>query len=153
MDEQHHEKSSKHIDDECSIFYTIKLLGKKWILYILSELMVTPRMSFSELKNRLIGTYDETISARVLSDCLKDLEHEEIVHRQETRDRKPIRVHYSLTQKGQDLTHIFAIIKTWGVKWGGVKHKKCRTLTCIHNAIPLLDFNQSKELFDTELIS
>ncbi len=78
MNDQHDEKPSKHVDDECSIFYTIKLLGKKWILYILSELLVTPQISFSELKKRLIGTYDESISARVLSDCLKDLEHEEI---------------------------------------------------------------------------
>ena len=34
-----------------------------------------------------------------------------------------------------DFEIIFKAMKAWGVKWGDIRQKKCRTNTCVHNVI------------------
>ncbi|MHA2252115.1 MAG: winged helix-turn-helix transcriptional regulator [Candidatus Kariarchaeaceae archaeon] len=140
------------IIDECSIASTIKMLGKKWIMYILSELMITHELSFSDLKSRIIGNYNEEISARVLSDSLSYLETDDIVIRREMKQYRPTRVFYSLTPKGRDLVIVFGVLKAWALKWHDIRYKKCRSFTCIHNAIGVLNLEQLDELFKLDLL-
>ncbi|MFX0210242.1 MAG: hypothetical protein ACFFDT_29955, partial [Candidatus Hodarchaeota archaeon] len=50
-------------------------------------------------------------------------------------------------EKGLDLQVIFAVLKGWGMKWGSIKQKKCRSFACIHNCVPMIDINKAAELF------
>ena len=96
--------------DLCPVEETIKIIGKKWYLMILYELMKNPRR-FNELRNSIDG-----ISSKVLSDCLSRLVKEELVHRK-VFSEAPIKVEYSLTEKGHDLFNIFNSMEEWGQKW------------------------------------
>lgn len=77
---------------------------------IIYELMKNPRR-FNELKSCVEG-----ISSKVLSDCLTTLVREELVHRIVFSDA-PIKVEYSLTEKGKDLMKVFDEMDDWGRKW------------------------------------
>jgi DNA-binding HxlR family transcriptional regulator len=94
----------------CPVEETIKIIGKKWYLMILFELMKEPRR-FNELKNSVEG-----ISSKVLSDCLNTLVKEELIIRK-VFSEAPIKVEYSLTEKGKDLFKIFQEMEDWGQKW------------------------------------
>ena len=96
--------------DLCPVNETIKIIGKKWYLIILHELTKGPR-GFNELRRNVRG-----ISAKVLSESLQHLEKKALVARRVHSD-SPIRVEYSLTQKGAELEGLFDDMKAWGEKW------------------------------------
>ena len=89
---------------------TAKLIGKKWYLIILHEITAGP-MGFNELKRAVRG-----ISAKVLSESLSELESRGLVVRT-VYSESPIRVEYSLTEKGRELESLFHAMRTWGEKW------------------------------------
>ena len=135
--------------DECAASLALKILGRKWTLYIICELLTNRKLYFSQLQEKILGNYGEKISARVLSESLTRLEKIGIVNRTEHSETKPTRVSYSLTNKGEDLDVIFAVTKGWGIKWGGIGQKKCRSFSCIHNAVPVVDIDEARTLFRT----
>ena len=96
--------------DLCAVTETAKLIGKKWYLITLHELSKGPR-GFNELKRAVRG-----ISAKVLSESLGELETRELVVRS-VYSSSPVRVEYSLTEKGQELGTLFSSMKSWGEKW------------------------------------
>src|ERR671922_2093739 len=88
----------------------IGILGKRWtglILYVLSE---GPRR-FSEIAEQI-----EFVSDRMLSERLKELEAEGLIERRVFAE-VPVRVEYSLTEKGRDLGPVFMAIGKWASKW------------------------------------
>ncbi len=144
-------------EDECAAMIAIDLLGRKWIPLIICELLLNEELFFSDLLNNIIGQKTinkqgepiiEKISARVLSESLSRLEEQEIVNRVVVSETMPMRVKYSLTEKGNDLKTIFAILKGWGIKYGGIKQKKCKSFSCIHNSVPMIDIDKAKALFE-----
>lgn len=56
------------------------------------------------------------ISGRLLSERLKELEKEGIVHR-EVIPETPVRIEYSLTEKGRALEPIITEIQNWSQEW------------------------------------
>ncbi|MFW9994061.1 MAG: winged helix-turn-helix transcriptional regulator [Candidatus Odinarchaeota archaeon] len=144
---------NQDIEDECAVLHALRLIGRKWMVFILSELVMSvdnDGLFFSELLSRIQDKYGKKISARVLSDSLTVLEDEGIINRKIIQD-KQVRVQYSLSEKGYDLVVIFGASKGWGIKWGGeLKHKKCRSFTCVHNAVPALDIERAKDLLYSE---
>lgn len=90
---------------------TARTVGKKWFLIILHELSKQPR-GFNELKRAVDG-----ISAKVLSESLGELEERGFVVRRVSSE-SPIRVEYSVTEKGADLADVFAAMRRWGERWG-----------------------------------
>lgn len=132
-------------EDSCTVLAVLKTICKKWTAFIISELIMTEEMAFSELKANLKGKLGESISARVLSETLTDLENRGIIQREILQER-PVRVNYSLTEKGRDVEVIFGALKGWGIKWDMVKHKKCKSFTCLHDAIMVLDIEEAKKL-------
>lgn len=96
--------------DLCPVTETAKIIGKKWYLIILHELTRTP-MGFNELKRAVRG-----ISAKVLSENLGELESRGLLTRT-VYSESPIRVEYSLTDKGRELDGIFLSMRVWGEKW------------------------------------
>lgn len=92
---------------DCPIEKTLSVIGKKWTVLILRDLMVGTRR-FGELLNSLEG-----ISPKTLSERLKELEEGGVVHRQVFPEIPP-RVEYSLTEKGRSLGGILEAMMEWG---------------------------------------
>jgi len=86
------------------------LISKRWTALILKALMGGP-MRFNEMAECL-----DSISDRVLSERLKELEHEQIIVRH-VLPETPVHVEYALTAKGQSLSPIIDAIETWSQTW------------------------------------
>ena len=95
----------------CTRFHkAIELIGKRWTGAVISSLMEGPRR-FSELREAVPGLHD-----RLLSERLKELEAEGIVHRH-VYPETPVRIEYELTPKGQCLDRVVAEIQRWADHW------------------------------------
>ena len=92
---------------ECPVATTVQLIGNKWKLLIIRNLLDRPQR-FTELKNGVPG-----ISQKVLADNLRAMESDGIVSR-EVFAEVPPRVIYSLTDIGQSLLPIIDAMADWG---------------------------------------
>jgi DNA-binding HxlR family transcriptional regulator len=81
------------------------VLGRKWNLVIVSQLLVNGPMGFSDLRDNIDG-----ISSKVLSESLDDLETGAFVDRTIVSER-PFRVEYSLTRRGGVLESLLAEVR------------------------------------------
>ncbi len=86
------------------------LLGKRWSALIVQELMSGP-LRFRQLLNHL-----SRINDKVLSQRLKELEGAKILNR-EVFAEVPIRVEYSLTDKGSGLVSVIKEMEHWDTMW------------------------------------
>lgn len=91
----------------CPVETTLTLIGDKWKVLILMDLMPGIKR-FGELK-KSIGT----VSQKVLTAQLRDMEANGLVHR-EVYAEVPPRVEYSLTELGQSLKPILDAMWNWG---------------------------------------
>ena len=91
----------------CPVETTLTLIGDKWKVLILRDLMPGTKR-FGELK-KSIGM----VSQKVLTAQLRDMEVNGIVHR-EVYAEVPPRVEYSLTELGQSLKPILDAMWNWG---------------------------------------
>ena len=95
----------------CSAYHrAIELIGKRWTGAIVFVLLDGP-LRFSEVKLLV-----PEISDRLLSERMKELESEGIVVRH-VIDGMPVRVEYSLTQKGTALEPAVRSLKLWARSW------------------------------------
>lgn len=85
------------------------ILGQRWTGLIMYQLLSGPQR-FCTIESA-VG-----VSGRVLSERLKDLESEGIVKR-EVYPETPVRIEYSLTEKGQALEPLMKEIETWSQTW------------------------------------
>ena len=136
---------TKFDEQDCSVLKIVDLLGKKWIVHIISELLKIKEISFNELQEGLINKADENISARILSLSLKLLENENIINREVDINTRGVK--YSLTEKGKELEVVLALLKGWSVKWDEIKHKKCKSFSCIHDSVPIFPINKVLEIY------
>ena len=90
----------------------MELLGKRWTGLIIKLLMEGP-LRFNELAERL-----EVVSDRMLAERLKELEHAGVVERRVFAE-VPVRVEYSLTEKGHALAPVIESIEAWSDRWVG----------------------------------
>lgn len=95
----------------CPLKYALNLVGGKWKLPIICILEREGSVRYNSLKRKLSG-----ITNMMLSQSLKELEENGIVHREQYNEIPP-RVEYSLTEKGTDLLPIFYAISQWGMKY------------------------------------
>lgn len=91
----------------CPVETTLMLIGNKWKVLILRDLMEGTRR-FGELK-RSIGS----VSQKVLTQQLRAMEADGLVHR-EVYAEVPPRVEYSLTDLGYSLRPILDAMLEWG---------------------------------------
>lgn len=84
------------------------IFRRKWNPIILYYLISDGSHGFSDLKSDIDG-----ISAKMLSDCLTDLEDERLVDRRVVEE-KPVRVEYSPTDSGQALESALEELVQWG---------------------------------------
>lgn len=102
------------ISQEClettGFSYTLSLISGKYKMTILYTLMEFEVVRFNEMK-RYIGT----ISYKTLSAALKELEADQLIHREEYPQIPP-KVEYSLTERGRTLIPILDSLCEWGDK-------------------------------------
>lgn len=95
---------------DCPVATTINLIGNKWKLLIIRDLLSGTKR-FGELRKSQSG-----ISQRVLTENLRDLENDGLVDRKVYAEVPP-RVEYSLNQTGVSLQPIISAMAEWGTKY------------------------------------
>ncbi|MBQ8119709.1 MAG: helix-turn-helix transcriptional regulator [Ruminococcus sp.] len=95
---------------DCPVATTVQLIGNKWKLLILRNLLVRP-WRFNELQKSLEG-----ISQKVLTESLRSMESDGIVIRTVYAEVPP-RVEYSLSELGETLRPILDAMQTWGTQY------------------------------------
>lgn len=91
----------------CPVETTLMLIGNKWKVLILRDLMPGTKR-FGELK-KSIGS----VSQKVLTAQLRDMEQSGLINRKVYAEVPP-RVEYSLTELGQSLKPILEAMGNWG---------------------------------------
>ena len=107
-------------DQDCPVAESLDLIGERWTLLVIRDLLRGPRR-FQELLQ-----LQEGITPAVLSDRLKSLERRAIVTRQFYSDHPP-RAEYLLTPKGQELRDVVIALGIWGAKHAGYPHRMRHT--------------------------
>lgn len=94
----------------CPVEYTASIIGNKWKIIILRDLLEGTKR-YNELTRSVVG-----ISAKVLTENLRDLEKDGIILR-EVYPVVPPKVEYSLTEKGMELKGVLDLMKEFGLKY------------------------------------
>ena len=92
---------------ECPVATTVQLIGNKWKMLILRNLMMRP-WRFNEMLRSIPG-----LSQKVLTDNLRALEADGLITRT-VYPEVPPRVEYSLTPLGRSLKPILDSMWAWG---------------------------------------
>lgn len=92
---------------ECDVAATVQIIGNKWKLLILRNLLVRP-WRFNELRKSLEG-----VSQKVLTDNLRQMESDGIISRT-VYPEVPPRVEYSLTELGESMRPILDAMEKFG---------------------------------------
>ncbi len=95
---------------DCPVATTVQLIGIKWKLLIIRNLLVRP-WRFNELRRDLEG-----ISQKVLTDSLRSMEEDGIVTRT-VYPEVPPRVEYALSQMGESMRPIIKAMEDWGIAY------------------------------------
>ena len=91
----------------CPVATTVQLIGSKWKLLIIRNLMQRP-WRFNELRRDLEG-----ISQKVLTDSLRSMEEDGIITRT-VYPEVPPRVEYTLSELGESMRPIIEDMAAWG---------------------------------------
>ena len=89
----------------------IEIIGRRWTGAIVRS-MLAGATRYSEILAAVPG-----LSDRLLSERLKELEAEGIVVRRVTPST-PVRVEYTLTDKGRGLAAVVRSVADWAEQWG-----------------------------------
>ena len=95
---------------ECPVATTVQLIGNKWKLLIIRNLLTRP-WRFNELQKSLDG-----ISQKVLTDSLRSMEADGIITRT-VYPEVPPRVEYALSELGQSMRPILDDMEKWGTAY------------------------------------
>ena len=96
---------------ECPVATTVQLIGNKWKLLILRNLIYNKIQRFTDFLKTI-----PAISKKVLTDNLRALEEDGIIDR-EVFAEVPPRVEYSLTSLGRSLKPILDAMFDWGTDY------------------------------------
>ena len=96
----------------CPIRRTLSVVGGKWKMFIVLQLFGSERMRFGELSRGVEG-----ITNTMLSNCLRELEHDGIIRREQFNEIPP-HVEYSLTETGRTLSSVLLAMANWGLAHG-----------------------------------
>mgnify|MGYP004470394287 CR=1 FL=1 len=91
----------------CPVATTVQMIGSKWKLLIMRNLLQRP-WRFNELKKNLEG-----ISQKVLTDSLRSMESDGIIIRT-VYPEVPPRVEYALSELGESMRPIMDAMEAWG---------------------------------------
>lgn len=112
-------------DLPCNIAQTLNIIGDKWTLLILRQIM-RGHNTYTEIQQRLEG-----IPSNLLSGRLKSLVEDELISSQLYQTHPP-RYSYLLTDSGRDLSDVFNSIILWGERNLKECHKQLTHSKCNH---------------------
>ncbi|MBQ3459351.1 MAG: helix-turn-helix transcriptional regulator [Solobacterium sp.] len=105
-------KTKEELPD-CPVATTVQLIGSKWKLLILRNLLVRP-WRFNELRKNLEG-----ISQKVLTDSLRSMEEDGIITRTVYAEVPP-RVEYALSELGESMRPIIKSMEDFGLSYKSI---------------------------------
>jgi DNA-binding HxlR family transcriptional regulator len=104
-------RSKRKRRSECPVSTSLEIIGDRWSLLIVRDLMVRGLRTFKEFRES-----GEGIATNILADRLRKLESGEII----TAETDPLdrrRVSYRLTEKGIDLAPVLLELLVWGARY------------------------------------
>lgn len=96
---------------ECPVATTVQLIGNKWKMLIIRNLIYNGKQRFSDFIRTI-----PAISKKVLTDNLRALEDDGLIER-EVFAEVPPRVEYSLSEIGKSLRLIWDAMEAWGIEY------------------------------------
>ena len=96
---------------ECPVATTVQLIGNKWKLLMIRNLVYNDKQRFSDFIKTI-----PSISKKVLTDNLRALEEDGLIER-EVFAEVPPRVEYSLSPLGMSLKPILDAMMDWGTEY------------------------------------
>jgi len=100
---------SRRYHDACGAAHGLDLVGERWALLVIRELMMGPRR-FSDLRKDLCG-----LSANVLTQRLEGLEASGVVRRRKLPPPASVQV-YELTDWGREIEPVFMVLGRWAAR-------------------------------------
>ncbi len=95
-------------DNRCPVARTMDVIGDRWAILIVRDLILGGARRFQDLQLSLRG-----ITPAVLSRRLKELEVNEVIASRLYAEHPP-RAEYMLTEKGRELAAVLRAMKEWG---------------------------------------
>ena len=108
-------KTKDELQPECPVATPVQLIGNKWKLLIIRNLLVRP-WRFNELLKNLDG-----ISQKVLTDSLRSMEADGLITRTVYAEVPP-RVEYALSELGETMRPILDVMEAWGNSYKSLKN-------------------------------
>lgn len=94
-------------DEHCPVGEALSMIGGKWKMRIICSLYVDGTQRYNDLIRKVKG-----ITNAMMSSSLKDLERDGLVTRKQY-ETVPLRVEYTLTEKGRELWPILHRLAHW----------------------------------------
>lgn len=101
-------KRTKKNTDPCPVSRTLDMIGDRWGVLILRDLLLRGPHRFQDLKDSLGSIGPTTLSAR-----LKSLEAKGLIERSFYSEHPP-RAEYALSDKGKTLGPVLKVLRDWG---------------------------------------
>ena len=98
----------KACDPNCPVARTLDLIGERWTILILRDLLLKGPKRFQDLQDSLAGAAPNTLSAR-----LKAMKKQGLIERKLYSEHPP-RLEYHLTDRGRSLGPVVAALRDWG---------------------------------------
>jgi DNA-binding HxlR family transcriptional regulator len=103
------DRAGRRYHDACGAAHGLDLIGERWALLVVRELMMGPRR-FGDLRKDLHG-----ISANVLTQRLEGLEASGVVRRRKLPPPASVQV-YELTEWGREIEPVFLVLGRWAAR-------------------------------------
>ena len=94
--------------ENCPVTKIMSVLGGRWKFIILYTIRNAPKR-FGQINN-----FIPSISNKVLTEQLRELEEDGIIERRVLTDRIPVNIEYSLSARGQEIIPIISLMEQWG---------------------------------------
>ena len=114
----------------CPLEGIINTIAKKWAILIITIIGNNEKIRFNDIMTCLEG-----ISPKTLTDVLKDLLKEGLIHR-ESFSEIPPRVEYSLTDEGKKLREAMVPLVQWAEQRDNLHQKRCNAASCQSTTCP-----------------
>lgn len=113
------------MDKMCTVYRTMEYLSKRWTVLILHEMSKGPEWKrFSEIERSM-----KEVTAKVLTERLRELEAQGLVERRVDNSTVPIKSEYRLTEASKELMEVVHELKMWALKWK-IDNPECANQKC-----------------------
>lgn len=138
----------KKFRSSCIIASALDLIGDKWSLLIIRDMLLFQKKTFKELSES-----DEGIASNLLSSRLKLLESIEIISKRKLPENKKTNI-YLLSDKGIDLAALIMEVVLWSDRYVRVYHSEMNEYSSPENKTEVvLEVQKSYRAFALKTLS